>query len=63
MSRAAESRKTKSQLRELSLDELTAEIRYLKQREAIAGTSIARKLCRKFREVAERVRDEKFGAQ
>ena len=60
MSRAAEPPKTKSQLRELSLDQLNAEIHYLKQREEIAGASIVGKLFRKQREVAERVRKEKF---
>jgi hypothetical protein len=60
MSRAAEPRKTKSQLRKLSLVQLDAEIRHLEQRGEIAGTSIVGKLIRKQRENAERVRKERF---
>ncbi len=61
MARAVRTPKTKTQLMQMSLDELNAEIRYLQTRENVAGTGVVQKSFRKEREVVERIREQQYG--
>jgi hypothetical protein len=61
MSRAVRPTKSREDLENMSLARLNTEIRYLGQRERLAGTGVAAKAFRKRREVAERIRDKQFG--
>lgn len=61
MSRAVRKRKTQQELERATLEELDAEIAYLKHRAAIAGRSVVAKAFRKEIVAAARVRDRRFG--
>jgi hypothetical protein len=60
MPRAVVQYKAKAELGELSRAQLNAEIGFLKQREELAGRSAVAKSYRKRREVAEKIRKDRF---
>ena len=61
MSRAARKPKTKDELQDLSLEQLNTELRYLRIREHVSGSSSAAKSFRKEIAAIENVRLCRFG--
>jgi len=61
MSRAARRPKTKSELEQLSLGQLNAELKYLRIRRDLVGTGRVAKLFQKEIDAVERVRETRFG--
>ena len=61
MSRAVRKPKTKAELQSMSLEQLNAELKYLRMREHASAPFVSAELFRKEISLVERIRMQRFG--